>query len=391
MKLQFLLIPILIKVNTIYAQEMPYKFSKDIIATKVEKQDNFTLQMAATDFAFQGDYMSALRTWNEQLPNQKSVLLSSYDSLFFKNSKVFPAKEYIIDRSKTEEIIILNELHHNASHRVFGTSLLKELYKNGYRYLGLEALTDSLINVRKYPILESGFYTSEPQFGNFIKEALEVGFTVFGYETTEDANWDSDGWKNREIAQARNIYHFMQNNKEGKYFIYCGAGHVFEGDNKGRGLSMAGVLADLTKINPFTIDQNRYSFKADDRYNNPLVKMVKNDAPSILIHSNKEVFRGNPISYETDISIIQPENAFHNKNFFWFDGYGEEFYIPKEHITAYPALVLVYQKNGFEKNAVPEGVVELTSEKDNKKIYVKKGNHKVVVLNTAHEVIYTSE
>src|SRR5690606_41467647 len=35
--------------------------------------------------------------------------------LFFYNSTSVSAKEYILERSKKEEIIILNELHHNAS------------------------------------------------------------------------------------------------------------------------------------------------------------------------------------------------------------------------------------------------------------------------------------
>ncbi|MDM1377879.1 hypothetical protein [Myroides marinus] len=84
------------------------------------------------------------------------------------------------------------------------------MYENGYRYLGLEALIDIEINDRKFPTLESGFYTVELEFGNFIKQALDLGFIIFGYEAPQEANWDTDNWKNREIGQAQNIYRFMQ-------------------------------------------------------------------------------------------------------------------------------------------------------------------------------------
>jgi len=233
-----------------FSQKGPYKFSHDILSTIDEQPNSLTLQIAATDFSFQGNYKQALRAWNLQLPHQKAAVINNFDSLYLTMSKLVAAKEYIIERSKNEKLLILNELHHNASHRIFATSLLKGLYDTGYRYLGLEALSDSGINARGFAVQDSGYYTSEPQFGNFIKEALDLGFVLFGYEANEDATWDGDKWKNREIDQAHNIYRFMETNKDGKYFIYCGAGHAFEGDNNGKGLSMAGVLAELTHINP---------------------------------------------------------------------------------------------------------------------------------------------
>ncbi|MCJ7932797.1 MAG: hypothetical protein MUW56_03995 [Chryseobacterium sp.] len=107
----------------------------------------------------------------------------------FVKHKVENAKDYILNKSKKEEILILNEAHHYASHRTFATSLLKGLYENGYRYLGLEALGDDSINIRKFPTIHSGFYTSEPQFGNFIKTALDLGFILFKYEAESGKKW----------------------------------------------------------------------------------------------------------------------------------------------------------------------------------------------------------
>lgn len=364
------------------AQEFPYKLSKDILVEKDSNQNAFALQIAATNFAFQGDYKQALKIWNEQRPNQKEIKLTEFDSLFFVKSKVISAKDYIIEKSKNEEIIILNELHHNSSHRKFARLLLKDLYDNGYRYLGFEALNDNQINQRKFGTLESGYYTSEPEFGNLIKEALDLGFILFGYEESETDNWDTDKWKNREIAQAQNIFKFMQNHTDGKYFIYCGAGHAFGGDNKGRGKSMAGVLADLTNMNPLTIDQNRYSDKGENNYNQPLSKLVKTNEPSILINSDGTVFRGNSTSYETDISIIQPIESDENKSAFWLDENQNEIKIPKEKTIEYPALLLVYRKGELATNGIPTQVIEFKSEKDQKKQFVKNGDFDYLLIDS---------
>lgn len=369
------------------AQEFPYKLSKEIIAEKDANQNAFALQIAATNFAFQGDYFQALKTWNQQRPNQKEIKLTEFDSIFLANSKEISAKDFILEKSKTEEIIILNELHHNPSHRMFARSLLKDLYKNGYRYLGLEALDDNQINERKLATIESGYYTSEPEFGNFIKEALDLGFTLFGYEATENDNWDVDKWKNREIAQAQNIYKFMRNHTDGKYFIYCGAGHAFEGDNNGRGKSMAGILADLTKINPLTIDQNRYSDKGENNYNQPLSKLLKSNIPSILINSDDVIFRGNSSSYETDISIIQPVTNFKKSDSSWInDNVQVEVKIPTDKTINYPVLLLIYRKGEPEMNGVPTKVIEL--ENNQKKIFVKKGNYDYLIIDSKNNTIH---
>ncbi|MDM1377878.1 hypothetical protein [Myroides marinus] len=152
---------------------------------------------------------------------------------------------------------------------------------------------------------------------------------------------------------------------------------------------MAGFLTDLTKINPFTIDQNRYSDKGEDRYNNPLSKLVVNNTYIVPINAEGEVFRGNPSSYETDISIIQSVNSF-KTSLWWEELERKEFRIPKDKTPSYPALVLVYRKGEYTKNGIPTAVIELNLEEDDsKKIYLKDDDYEIVVLNSSYEVIYS--
>jgi hypothetical protein len=43
--------------------------------------------------------------------------------------------------------------------------------------LGVEALDDTLINKRKFPIMDGGRFIFKNQHANLLKEALDLGFT----------------------------------------------------------------------------------------------------------------------------------------------------------------------------------------------------------------------
>jgi hypothetical protein len=344
------------------AQSLPYRFEKNILDSSLHPQ------IKATEFAFQGNYLRALEVWNSQRPLSTAPTWNAYDSTFFAESTIVPAKTYLLERTRQEDVFILNELHHNPSHRAFAASLLPELYRQGYRYLGLEALHDDSLDTRGYPTPESGYYTKEPEFGNFIREALALGFTVFGYEERETDKFDDDPWKNREIAQAQRIYHFMQGHKEGKYFIYCGAGHAFEGDNNGRGLSMAGHLSKLLQKDLFTVDQNRYAYRGPG-YSHPFHALVKET--SMLQHRDGRLFRGNPKSYETDLHLIQsadpltpPLTAYRLEN-----------------VKEYPVLALLK----VEKDGVPVRVKEIKG--TDEVLPAPAGNYTLEVWNARYEKI----
>lgn len=342
------------------AQSLPYRFEKTIVDSTLHPQ------IKATEFAFQGHYLRALETWNSQRPLSSPPRWNAFDSTFYAESKVLPAQAYLLERAAKEDVLVVNELHHNPSHRTFAASLLPELYRLGYRYLGLEALHDEEINKRGYPRPESGYYTKEPEFGNFIRQALSLGFTVFGYEEKETDRYDADPWKNREMAQAHNIYRYMQEHQQGKYFIYCGAGHAFEGDNNGRGLSMAGHLSKLLKKDLFTVDQNRYAYRGPG-YSHPFNALVKET--SVLQHRDGRLFRGNPASYETDLHLIQSSDPLPVPQ----TGYR------MEEDLEYPVLALLK----IEKDGVPVCIKEI--KRPGEVLHAAPGTYLLEVWNARYE------
>ncbi|PQB08355.1 hypothetical protein BST83_15395 [Polaribacter filamentus] len=143
---------------------------------------------------------------------------------------------------------MLNEMHWHPKHRILALKLLEKLKENGFNYLAVEALDekkDSLLNVNKFPIKSSGYYTREPYFAIFLREAIKLNYKIVGY--------DSFDTENREKTQAENIKSIIDKDPNAKVFVYTGIDHILEKDLKKK--RMAEYFQNLTGINPLTIDQ----------------------------------------------------------------------------------------------------------------------------------------
>ena len=329
----------------------PYKFNVEIFAQIEADSNPLKYQMAAMEFALKGEYQKALEQFDVSfgLPTsdwsdiQKDSLRDLYS--------VKPAMESIIDLAEDYKITIINEAHHDSRHRVFTTSLLKDFYDLGYRHLGLEALgngeyLDSTLNERKYPVLSTGYYTKDPHFGNMIREALDLGFNVFAYETTSDLNF-----KEREISQAQNIVAEMEKYPNDKFLIHCGFDHATEGSHRSFEKAMAERLKEYTDIDPLTINQVVYSSKSNPDFNHPLLKTFDQQSPFIL--SNK----GQVLGYVRgegwfDVAVFHPEQNLK---------VGVPTVVPVNTDTLdYPVMVLAFESGENTEDAVPIALKEFT-------------------------------
>ncbi|UYW01897.1 hypothetical protein K5I29_02990 [Flavobacterium agricola] len=358
-----------------------YKFSEDTLREIENDSTSWKYQVGATKLSFSGYYPSVLSAWDQNgfrkpQPSQK-------DSLYFTNSKKVNAKTHIIEQAKNAQLVIINEAHHVAKHRTFIQSLLKELYKNGYRYLGLETLTDAAINERKYAVTESGYYVKEPEFGNLIAEALQLGFILFAYEASEGKNG-----KEREIEQAQNIQKFIENNPAGKVLIHCGYAHVYENDFPYWGKAMAGRLKDNMQIDPLTIDQTLFLERADKTNNHLFMKLNNTNEPLVLIDEKNQVFNGNDIINQTDIVVIHPETQYINNRPNWLIRNKKRHKISSSKIKNNESfLVLAYRNNEHENQGVPSDIIEITDSNPSKELFLTKGIYTIVVKNRNYEIV----
>lgn len=219
-------------------------------------------------------------------------------------------------------------------------------FDKGYRNLGLEALSngidkDTLLNNRGYPIQGSGFYIKDPQFGDLVRVALEIGYNVFPYEAISD----SDG-REREIEQAKNIQKVIEERPDEKFLIYCGFDHVLEGNHKRWGKAMAGHLAEYAGINPFTINQVVYSEKSRTEYNNPLLKALEIKKPTALLDQQNNLYKYQRGESWTDMAVFCPNTIFENGRPNWLFENGAKA-VPitsEESDISYPVMILAHKK-----------------------------------------------
>lgn len=372
-----------LNISVAFGQLTPdsYRFSKDIISQINKDTVSWKYQTGATELSFSGYYEDVLKVWDKN--GVRKPKITEEDSLFFTTSNKVNAKDYIIKQSKNAQILIINEAHHIAKHRTFTRSVLKGLYENGYRYLGLEALFETAVNERKFPVLDTGYYTQEPEFGNLISEALKIGFTLFSYEASEGKNG-----KEREIEQAENIQKYIENNPNGKVVIHVGYAHAYENDYPAWGKAMAGRLKENMKIDPLTIDQTMFLERSEIENNHLFMRMNKTDGPIVLIDKNGKVFNGKNELIQTDIVIIHPQTSYINNRPDWFSKGKVRYTVPNSKTQNHqPLLVLAHRNNEFEQSGIPADIIEITDNNTPGELYLIKGRYTIVMKDENYNII----
>jgi len=354
----------------------PYKFKsyiKDSIL--IEKGS----QVAAVEFSYIQDIENTLLTWDADSEIVEDTLSNEQIKKFGTYNPV-SAIPLILKKAEEHEVIIVNEAHHMSQHRVFATKLLKGLYNRGYRHLGIETFwasnySDSILSVNGYPTLKNGFYSKEPQYGNFIREAVSIGFQIFGYESSGHTNG-----KEREINQAINIKNYIENHGGEKTFIYCGFAHGFEGNIGGTWKkAMAGRLTEFTGINPLTINQTNYSEKSKSPYEDLFFRITEVKESTIFVDKNNDSFGKYRNKGWFDISVFHPRTTgFIRPEWMLFDDRKEVNLDLSNAQIHYPCLVFAYLENEGIGSAVPYDIQQIDS--SIVKLILKPGHYNIVVL-----------
>ncbi len=365
-----------------------YKFSKAIEQKLETDTVPWKYQISAADYATKGDYKNALIHWDKAMRvGETSYSQSQVDSINSLYKKV-NAKEFILEKAKSHQVVIINEAHHSSHHRFFTKSLLQELYDQGYRHLGLEALSngddmDSLLNERKHPIQSTGWYIKEPQFGNMVREALEIGYKLFPYEQLGHGSGNP-----REIAQAKNIQKVIEKHPKDKFLIHCGFDHALEGKHGNWGKAMAGRLHEYTGIDPLTINQVAFSEKSDPKYNAPLLKAISPTQPTVLLNQDNDPYQYKRGEATTDIAVFHPNTTqtYERPSWLFSDGNKKAELDLSDITLTYPIMVLAYKQGEEIEEAVPVDIVEVQMKAKNCVMALKRGNYTIVVTNGKESV-----
>jgi hypothetical protein len=204
-------------------------------------------------------------------------------------------------------IVMVNEAHHNAHTRVLTLALLPRLRKLGFNYFAAEALVDSDpgLEHRGYPTTASGTeYLHEPIYGEIVREAIRLGFTVVSYDVESEVTTQA-----REIEQADNLYQkVFAKDPHARLFVHAGYAHIDKAPGRlGDIQPMAMRLKALTGFDPLSIDQTQFLETAEDRPDDyhQLIARFHPQVPAVLVNrASGEAWSALPKMY--DLNVILP-------------------------------------------------------------------------------------
>ncbi|WP_445386250.1 hypothetical protein ACT6NV_05465 [Robiginitalea sp. IMCC44478] len=370
-----------------------YKLSSEIEEWVKNDTTGWKYQVSAVDYATKGDHKNALMQWDMAMGGRELNYTESEIDSINKLYRKVPAHDYILERAKNEQIIIINEAHHNSFHRFFTKSLLKDLFELGYKNIGLEALLngtdkDSLLSEREYPITSTGMYISEPQFGNLVRDALEIGYNVFPYEQTSDVNNTE-----REIEQARYIEEVIRSKPGEKFLIHCGYDHAYEGKHGWWGKAMAEQLKEYTNIDPLTINQTSYDEKGDPKFRHPLVKALDPKESIVLLDAENKPVQAKSGEAFTDLTLLHPNTEYEDNRPGWlFHGGNLKTEVDlTEFKSMFPLMVMAFKEGEDINQAVPVDILEVKGENNKAYLALPKGLYTIVVTNKKQSFKFKKE
>lgn len=296
------------------------------------------------------------------------------------NYEFIPARDYILQQTENYRVVMLNEAHNYAVTRVFTASLLEGLRKQGFNYLGCEGISPKkidILNDNGYPTTNTCCFLQEPQFANMVREALNLGFIVFGYDYITKEIYESKDKNPRERMQAGKIYEILQRDSSAKIVIHAGHGHISE-DTSFK--AMGYYFKTFSHIDPFTVDQSIMIEHREVKCEQTIYQRVTPwlEFPAVLkdgatILANK----GN------DVQVYHPKTEYTNGRADWLYSSYLISHPIKLSNTTFPVLIKVYLKSEFEKTpdiAVPVDAIELFKEQKTVDIFAPfKGDYLVQI------------
>lgn len=354
-----------------YSQKSnPYQFSDSIwLAHQLCYQNNDTrdCEKVTWELAFIGKHQDVLKALDRYYDESKIITMTAKDSAYFKSLKKVDANAFLLKNTRNEQVVMFNERHYNPLNRVFVMNLLDSLYAQGFRYLALEAISHKRARRRnaqgqpielpqpiKLPMQDLGYYTSEPQFGNLIRKAIQKGFTIHGYDDQTTATMDR-----REQAEAKNIAEILEKDPSAKILVYAGSGHIREDTLRQK--MMAYYFHKKTGINPLTINVNTGEH-LNTAWESPYYRLSQPmNTPSIFLDSMQKPF----VTQKgvVDIHVYCPRTQYHQGRPSWL--YNNAAYQHKKvSLEEVSSLIKAYISSELEAlgeaNAVPVDVIEVT-------------------------------
>lgn len=195
-----------------------------------------------------GDYDGARKSFSIAQPVQPddgpSPLTGSY--------RARPADEVILELAHGRKAIFFNEAHSAPITRTLTVELLARLRQEGFNTFAAETLYvgDKDLQKRGYAIAKSGFYVSEPIYGEMVRTALRLGYKVVAYDAENAGVGDP-----REKEGAATLAQLFKHDPNTRLVVNAGFAHIQKSGKYLGGSSMVEFFEKDTGIDPLAIEQ----------------------------------------------------------------------------------------------------------------------------------------
>jgi hypothetical protein len=271
-------------------------------------------------------------------PVREAPILDAALKQRFEEASVRDALSTIVKMARETRVVILNEAHNSPRDRAFALKVARALRPLGYSVLAVEAFGNDADPAQSqarmealakdgFPRLGTGFYTKDPVFGDFIRQALALGYRPVAYEHIGKAakpESPEDGIATREQGQAENLMQRIFKDPSAKVLIHVGYTHVAEAPIGRSGIEwMAARLKKMAMLNPLTIDQTTYSEAAPSEEGKAYYALVADRVkqPSILL-SQGQPLRGGSYKDAVDLQVVHPRTRYEYGRATWLRGMG---------------------------------------------------------------------
>ena len=257
----------------------------------------------------------------------------------------------IVRRARDTGIVILNEAHSSPRDRVFAWRVAQALRPLGYSVLAAETFDNEPPDGSSPTVVErlardrfvrlgTGFYTLDPVYAAFLRNALAIGYEPVSYEQSslQRQKGDLPGRQNieaREQAEAENITAIHRKRPTAKLLIYVGHSHVAEAalkeDDGSKIEWMAARLKRMTGIDPLTIDQTTVTEEPTATRGSYYLAAAKvKDRDGILFQGDRPLVLGQ-YAGAIDVQVVHPRRSYRYGRPTWLvDLGGKPLPVPKE-------------------------------------------------------------
>ena len=345
--------------------------------------------------SFAGDYSMAssytLKSFDTLSSDAIGIISDTVDKL--KNIQYVQAKNSIISNAAHYNVIMINESHIKPVHRAFTYSLLEDLYKEGYRYLAMEAFNNYSNKCLDSINVFTGYYIMEPVAGELVRKALQLGYRLISYEDTLASEHSIS---QRDSVQAQNLYTVIRKDPSAKILVHAGYGHIRESkiDNY---TPMALWFKKISGIDPFTIDQTGMTEGSEFEYGRLFYQYFNarfNITSSSIIYQNKRPF--NPLEEKGyDVMLMHPATIYQHNRPTWLSLNGEKKITLIQPTEKMLFFVQAYYENEYSSDMlnflVPADQTYITNREGYYCLYLRKGKYKIIMRDVSYKILATKE